>query len=524
MSYFIIGSIAMPFGSITTGLGIKSSDADCFIRLPDNVPKDNPDNVLRIRAALQRRPNIFANVVAVPMAATPIVKFRHVPTDTYCDVSVKSDLGVRNSLLAACFLQSDPKFSPAAIVIKYWARTHELSGTGRLTNYALLVLFIFYLQRKELLPPVCRLQSERNRRMTLGWDTEFSPNFVRVNSPLSLYDLIGHFFKFYADFDFDKLVVCPFLGVPISRASFVDSDLLPAEFRLYKDNVLQGRSAPLKVGTPICIQDPFEHSHNIASCIFRNLAAFLKEHFKFAATTYERTRENENYNEFLRTILLSKPILPKDKTKSILISERLIQNIREANWSRRFKEIVMIVMRDILTVNLVPQEQSRDKKCTKVNYKYEATLTRPVFDRKAYDLLFANRTDLTFLERQKEITKEILKSNKGDISLQFSFVIIIKKKKAALNLYYTSGDIDAFIKFHKFLSMYFVMWFFNLVKSGATADENGDETEDGEELNLEESINVVDSDSGSEENESAELNEDDDDSDVKELNMESLSV
>lgn len=88
---------AIPFGSITTGQGIKSSDADCFLALqpgtdgrPGYGAAEYSGNFVNKAARLMRvYPDVFSKIVAIPKANTPIIKFLHVPTNMNCDLNSK---------------------------------------------------------------------------------------------------------------------------------------------------------------------------------------------------------------------------------------------------------------------------------------------------------------------------------------------------------------------------------------------------------------------------------------------------
>lgn len=82
--------------------------------------------------------------------------FPNTPVFSPC-VVLQTPLGVQNSRLVGHLLNADGdgRCSSVALLLKYWARVHQLSGTGRLTNYALLLLLLGYLQHS-LLPPVAR--------------------------------------------------------------------------------------------------------------------------------------------------------------------------------------------------------------------------------------------------------------------------------------------------------------------------------------------------------------------------------
>ncbi|CAH0400280.1 unnamed protein product [Chilo suppressalis] len=60
------GCSAVPFGSITTGLGVKSSDADCFVLLPPHHRTPHANHVNKARRLLELHPK----PINVPTAGT----------------------------------------------------------------------------------------------------------------------------------------------------------------------------------------------------------------------------------------------------------------------------------------------------------------------------------------------------------------------------------------------------------------------------------------------------------------------
>ena len=116
-------------------------------------------------------------------------------------------------------------------VIKYWAMHHNLSGSGdrrvMLSNYALSLQVIFYLQSEFILPSVKKLQQNMDKKDRAairieGKEIEHGiPSDVKkwrseeldlpINSK-SLIELLHGFFQFYATFDYLKFAISPNSG------------------------------------------------------------------------------------------------------------------------------------------------------------------------------------------------------------------------------------------------------------------------------------------------------------------------
>uniref|UniRef100_A0A1E1WRX3 Uncharacterized protein n=1 Tax=Pectinophora gossypiella TaxID=13191 RepID=A0A1E1WRX3_PECGO len=297
------GCKVYPFGSIVTGLGIRTSDIDCYVSLPRWVKTPQNKLVFKAKHFLMAEPSIFAELLAIGAAKVPIVKFYHIPTQRHCDINFKSPAGVQNSKLLAALLHTDPRVLPLAVLIKYWSKVHNLTGTHLMPNYALSLLVVFYLQSLSILPSVHLMQQSAARQyMVEGWNSAFEDVHYNSNEgdrSLSLYQLLGGFFDFYCHFDFENQVISIFYGRPLHKNCFKDFELLPKEFGLYKHNIFNGISRQLKLDTLMCVQDPFDLSRNCTVCVHQKLYDKVMKYFKDTAKLfYEEHSEN-----FLKAIL-----------------------------------------------------------------------------------------------------------------------------------------------------------------------------------------------------------------------------
>ncbi|KAJ2937493.1 hypothetical protein O0L34_g17537 [Tuta absoluta] len=469
------GCVAMPFGSITTGLGIKTSDADCFVHVPTVYQSQKHNFVNKAKRVLQNYPQIFAEIFAIPRANTPIVKFFHIPTEINCDLSFKTPLGAQNSKLIAFLLHADPRLLPMAVTVKYWAKVHGLSGTGRLTNYALTMMIIFYLQQPPMtiLPSVEWLQRDPKDEVIVdSWNTGFMSKKellpVCANTS-SISELLGGFFEYYSNFDFADLVVCPFMGVPVKKECFVDIAKIPPEFDRYKANTLTRLTPPLRAATAMCVQDPFEQCHNVASAISSKLAADIRAFFQFAAKTYENDKLS-GCEKFLKTILLDKP--KKIRAKShpeykINLIQRMIGNITRTDWKDVIREAVLTVFETMLKIKLGEPEPVPDAK--KPKERYYATITKTIWKRKQFARLY-DFMKKGFVEKQSAITDEVLALDKEHFRLQFTVTLTFHespKNAGKLAIKLTEGDVDRFKEFGKFFISTVLSWLAQLIK-----DEN----------------------------------------------------
>ena len=156
----------------------------------------------------------------------PIVKCRHIPSKTNCDFSFKNAFGVKNSGLIQFFITLDPRIRILIILIKFWGKIHELTGYNKITNYALVMLIYFYLQRlkEPLLPKISQLQSLVSKPEIIeDWDFRFSQNNLLlppITNKQSIRELLLGFFEYYASFDWENKVIS------LNRGEILDRDIL----------------------------------------------------------------------------------------------------------------------------------------------------------------------------------------------------------------------------------------------------------------------------------------------------------
>ena len=213
----------------------------------------------------------------VSQARVPIVKFVHAPSGISCDVSCNNTLGVSNSTLLRAFQEVDPRVRPLMMTVKFWAKTQRFVGSpeSNLNSYALCLLVVFYLQRASILPSVETLQRDEDVKLSSGWNVAFrTPDRVcdLTGDSGGVFELLKGFFRFYKDFDSTAQVVCPLLGRPVPINDFDYLSALPASMARYVSYVRENKVPPFRYSS-ICVQDPFELSHNV-SFGFRNWEVF----------------------------------------------------------------------------------------------------------------------------------------------------------------------------------------------------------------------------------------------------------
>ncbi|KAK7863337.1 hypothetical protein R5R35_009692 [Gryllus longicercus] len=313
-----------PFGSTRTGLNVKGSDIDVYVEiLEPESPASNelsalpkPEKLVRIGQKLMlQNSNYFRRVRAITRAKTPIVKFVHRPTQVCCDVSFQNMLGVANSQLIQHYLTLDSRVYPYLMIIKYWARKHEFSGCGKMSNYALVTIAVYYLQQLDppVLPTVQHLQELcKEEKRVDGWLCSFSadPKAIEASkNKSSLCELLAGFFKFYRDFDIHNMVLCTLSATTIPKVLFLQPENLPETIKAQYLNIPEGKLG-LRISTDMVVQDPFELTHNLtASMGSKALKAFLA-HCDLAVAIFAEVLKHpeEKRIAFLNDLFNKKPM------------------------------------------------------------------------------------------------------------------------------------------------------------------------------------------------------------------------
>jgi len=283
------------------------------------------DSINHAKRLLQRRRNVFTSIFAIPKAKTPIVKFSHIRTGIICDLSLKNALGVNNSALIRFYLSMDPRLQPFLLVIKYWAKKNDLTGHGKISNYALVMIALFYIQQLEdpIIPPVTTLQEGVNNKVIVaGWDCSINTSFSsHTSNTMSVPELLCGFFKFYSHFDYGMKVICPLTGTSVPKLMFQTPEELPEAMHRYKEYVSSSDSGilGLKVDCDMCVQDPFELQHNVTAGMSSKALDNFKKYCAAAAEACDEELSADSGAPGFLKRLLYESIKPLDMSSHITI-------------------------------------------------------------------------------------------------------------------------------------------------------------------------------------------------------------
>lgn len=260
-----------------------------------------------VKSVMYKMNNIFAEIVPILKAKTPIIKFYHIPTKISCDISFKNDFGVHNGKLITYYLSLDARLKPLITVIKYWARQCKISGCGKISNYALIMLIVFYLQQTEpkVLPSIMDLQKTCTPMIINGWQVNFDENTILPPSTntCDLPNLLLGFFKYYFSFQFKTHIVCPWDGLLHAKEEFVHIEKLPNYMEHYK-RIATTDDLKLNISKFMCIQDPIELNRNVVAATSQRFVILFQKYCELGVQICTSERAN-NYKNLLEHLFAS---------------------------------------------------------------------------------------------------------------------------------------------------------------------------------------------------------------------------
>ncbi|XP_037293433.1 speckle targeted PIP5K1A-regulated poly(A) polymerase-like isoform X1 [Manduca sexta] len=284
------GCKVLRFGSTITMLALKSSDVDCFVDIPGDDKGDPQALVTEALDILKNHPHLFEHFVLKQSVRVPLLICKHIPANISVDISVSGPFAVNSSRVLSHLLHLDQRGLDLARILKYWGTVHDLAN-GKLTlpSYAVVLMAVFYLQQKNIVPSVAALQQNATPYEVEHWNTAFLPIEYHTDNNETLYELLGGFFTYYSDFDFRNTVISPYVGYPIKIADF---DKV-TNFGMYKRNVANGYAKPFPFGY-LNIQDNLRHSENVArpSDVQRSALRLIR-HVRAAARIYKELSSEE---------------------------------------------------------------------------------------------------------------------------------------------------------------------------------------------------------------------------------------
>jgi len=264
------------------------------------------ETVFRILKGSRNRGHpCFRQIIGIPAARVPIIKFIHNKTGIHVDASFENILSVRNSQLIQFLIELDPRVFPLMCLVRYWGKFHRITDSQKIKNYGLILLVLVFLKRKRILPSVYKLQHWEPAPPEFKvdcWNGSFYTNKVEIAKFLesegrppveldelgqptatSILELAFEFFQLYAEFEPGAYVVCTLTAEFIPRYLFLEGREpgLPEELTDYKTYVQHDSPGMRRLTTAphmsFIVQDPFALNFNVSAVTRENiLKHFLK--------------------------------------------------------------------------------------------------------------------------------------------------------------------------------------------------------------------------------------------------------
>lgn len=142
-----------------------------------------------------------------------MLKFTHLGLNREVNLNFTSHTGVNNSFLIKHLLSLDTRIRPMMVLLKVYFKLKL--PPGQLTTFNLYSLIIFALQnnKEPVLPPLSTfLDPNAKTLVEKRWPVQFLLKPFDTKNINTLMELILDFCSFYANFDFAKQIVSPYMG------------------------------------------------------------------------------------------------------------------------------------------------------------------------------------------------------------------------------------------------------------------------------------------------------------------------
>ncbi|KAJ1257295.1 hypothetical protein BS78_K109300 [Paspalum vaginatum] len=257
------------YGSCANSFGFSNSDIDLCLSI-DDTEISKVDIILKLADILQA--GNLQNIQPLTRARVPIVKLMDPETGLSCDICVNNLLAVVNTKLLRDYAQIDRRLRQLAFIVKHWAKSRRVNETyqGTLSSYAYVIMCIHLLQQRRILP--CLQEMEATYYATVDdsncayFDQVDKLNNYGAHNRDTVSRLLWAFFHYWAyEHDYTRDVIS------IRTGRIMSKEQKDWTRRVGNDRHL------------ICIEDPFEISHDLGRVVDKFSIKILREEFERAA-------------------------------------------------------------------------------------------------------------------------------------------------------------------------------------------------------------------------------------------------
>jgi len=223
------------------------------------------------------RNNHMVNVLAIPKARVPIVKFVDPMTDMKCDICVNNLLAVENTILLRSYADIDPRVKQLVVLVKHWAKSRRVNTAFAQTlssyGYALMCIHLLQTCEPAILPCLQSKQYEFTvDKVVEGWTCRFNDRgadyfrgFGLMNKK-GVAELLYDFFHYWAHCHSYKED-----AISIRTGGWLSKDEKGWTKRKDNDNHL------------MCIEDPFYTTNDIGRVVSSKTIFKIRDEFRRAA-------------------------------------------------------------------------------------------------------------------------------------------------------------------------------------------------------------------------------------------------
>ncbi|KAL5225185.1 hypothetical protein ABZP36_011824 [Zizania latifolia] len=257
------------YGSCANSFGFSNSDIDLCLSI-DDKEMSKVDIILKLADILHA--GNLQNIQALTRARVPIVKLKDPNTGLSCDICVNNLLAVVNTKLLRDYSQIDKRLRQLAFIVKHWAKSRCVNETyrGTLSSYAYVIMCIHLLQLRGILP--CLQEMDPTYYVTVDnntcayFDQVDKLNSYGAQNKDTVSKLLWTFFHYWAyQHDYTKD------AISIRTGRIISKHMKDWTRRVGNDRHL------------ICIEDPFETSHDLGRVVDKRSIWTLREEFERAA-------------------------------------------------------------------------------------------------------------------------------------------------------------------------------------------------------------------------------------------------
>ncbi|WCJ23112.1 Poly(A) RNA polymerase GLD2-A [Euphorbia peplus] len=263
------------YGSCANSFGVLKSDVDVCLAIGD--ADVNKSEILLKLADLLQSDNL-QNVQALTRARVPIVKLMDPVTGLSCDICINNVLAVVNTKLLRDYSLIDVRLRQLAFIVKHWAKSRGVNETyqGTLSSYAYVLMCIHFLQQRRPAILPCLQEMKSSYFVTVDdIQCSYCDQVEKLcgygsRNKETIAQLVWAFFNYWAyHHDYANDVISVRRGTLISKR---EKDWTR---RIGNDRHL------------ICIEDPFETTHDLGRVVDKYSIKVLREEFERAANVMQ---------------------------------------------------------------------------------------------------------------------------------------------------------------------------------------------------------------------------------------------